>query len=445
MNISIPHDVDLILQKLNNNGFEAYIVGGCVRDSLMNITPHDYDICTSASPDETEACFDGFKTLDVGKKHGTIGVVINGAVYEVTTFRIDGEYTDNRHPKEVIFTKRIIDDLSRRDFTINAMAYNEESGVLDYFGGRADIKNKLIRCVGKPAERFNEDALRILRGLRFVSRLGFDIEEETSNAIHRQKDLLQNIAAERIREELLGILTGEHAEKILLEYRDVIARIIPELEPCFDFEQRTPHHYLDVYGHIANSVGNIKPDPLLRLTMLLHDIGKPQACVTDKNGIRHFKGHPAISAAMAEIILKRLRFPNSFISDCIKLIEYHDVRFKGSKAALKRVMRKIGEENTERLLKIQRADILAQSDYRRDEKLSDYKTAEAHFSEIVKNNECYSLKQLKISGSDLIAMGITDGKKIGETLNDVLNKVINGELENNKSDIIKYINNLRNP
>ncbi len=439
LNINIPDEVNFILKKLNSRGFEAYIVGGCVRDSMMNITPKDYDICTSAVPEQIESCFEDFKTLEVGKKHGTISVIIGKNIYEITTFRVDGEYLDSRHPQKVEFSRDVITDLSRRDFTINAMAYSEGSGLIDPFGGKADLKDRLIKCVGSPEKRFSEDALRILRGLRFASRFDFALEQETVNAVHALKASLNNIAAERIREELIGITAGESAERILLEYRDVFAEIIPELKPCFDFEQRTPHHYLDVYAHIARTVCNIEPEPLLRITMLLHDVGKPKVCTTDKNGRRHFKGHPLISAQMADDILRRLRFPNDFISDCVTLIEYHDVRFKGSKTALKRVIGKIGEQNTQRLFKIQRADILAQSDYRREQKLNDLNSAEIQFEEIIKNNECCSLKQLSISGEDVKSLGIAEGKEIGNILNELLEKVISGEVENDREELIKII------
>lgn len=439
MNIVFPKEVKRIIEKLNNSGFEGFIVGGCVRDCIMNKTPHDWDICTNAKPDEIESCFADHKTLDVGKKHGTIGVVISGKLYEITTYRIDGEYLDNRRPKSVEFTSDIKNDLSRRDFTINAMAFNEIKGLVDPFGGQQDIADRLIKCVGNATDRFNEDSLRILRGLRFASRFDFEIEKETSTAIHNCKELLNNVAYERIRVELMGIICGKSAEKILNDYRDVIAVIIPEITPCFDFEQKTPHHCLDVYRHIARSVGNIESDPLLRLTMLLHDIGKPNACTTDENGRNHFKGHPKISAEIAAGILKRLRFSNAIITDCLMLIEYHDVRFKGNKKTVKRVAGKIGIDNTKRLLKIQYADTMAQSEYNREQKLNDIKTAQAHINEIIKDSECFSLKQLAVNGYDLKSLGFPDGKLIGDILNDLYEKVIGDELPNDKEILLKYV------
>ncbi len=444
MNIEYPNEVKAIIERLNKNGFEAFIVGGCVRDCLMNTVPHDWDICTNAKPDQTESCFPDCKTVDVGKKHGTVGIVIQGKLYEVTTYRVDGEYLDNRRPESVEFTVNIKNDLSRRDFTINAIAYNNNNGLIDCFGGKEDINNKLIKCVGYPEKRFNEDALRILRGLRFASRFDFEIEKGTSEAIHNLKHLLNNVSAERIREELLGIICGKSAERILNDYRDVIAEIIPEISPCFDFEQRTPHHCFDVYRHITRSVAIIEPEPLLRLTMLLHDIGKPKACYEDKNGRRHFKGHPVISAELAEVILKRLRFSNAFITDCVKLIEYHDIRFKGSKAAIKRVIGQIGEENTAKLLKIQYADTMSQSDYRREQKLNDLKTAHNHFYEVVNNNECCTLKQLDIKGNELKTECGIEGIEISKTLNYLLDLVIDEKTKNKKSELLKAAKSYKN-
>ncbi len=441
MTINIPEEVNFILKKLQDNGFEGYLVGGCVRDSIMGNTPHDWDICTNAKPEQTQACFSEYNTIDVGKKHGTIGVIMHGGIYEITTYRVDGEYEDNRHPQSVEFTSNIKDDLSRRDFTVNAIAYNESNRLVDPFGGREDITKKLIKCVGNPIDRFGEDSLRILRGMRFASRFGFDIETRTAKAVHDCKSLLHNVANERIREELIGILCGKSVEQILNEYRDVIAEIIPEITPCFDFEQRTPHHCYDVYRHIVHSVGVIEPDPLLRMTMLMHDIGKPQACTTGYEGRRHFKGHPKISAQIADRVLKRLRFSNAFIADCLKLTEYHDVRFSGNKRTVRRILGKIGRENMERLFKIQYADTMSQSDYNREQKLSNIETAKNHLDEIIRDNECFSLKQLAVNGSDLIEIGITNGKEIGDTLNYLFEKVLNEELENDRQALINAVKN----
>lgn len=432
----LPENVKLLIKKLNDSGFSAYAVGGCVRDSLLGLAPHDWDICTSAKPEEMKRCFEGMKTFDVGIQHGTIAVHLGGTNFEITTYRIDGDYSDNRRPDSVTFTDDVTLDLSRRDFTVNSMAYSDSEGVIDPFGGEEDLKNNLLRCVGNPDARFGEDALRIMRGLRFSAVYGFEIEAETSRSIHRNRELLNNIAFERIREELMGLICGAFCGRVLNEYRDVISVIIPELSPCFDFEQRTKHHVFDVYEHIVRSVTKVPQEPMLRLVMLLHDVGKPQACTEDKNGTRHFKVHQQISADIAQTVLRRFRFPNAFSEDCIKLIIYHDVRFSGSKRQIKRIMQKLGESRTRDLFQVQRADIFAQSDYLRAEKLAAVDNAEKLFEEIVKDNECFSLKNLAVNGRDLIDSGITDGRKIGRILNALLDEVIDGGVENNREVLL---------
>ncbi len=430
MNIKIPEDVRYIINELEKNGCEAFVVGGCVRDAILGIEPKDWDITTSAKPDEIKTCFNNNHLITIGEKHGTIGVVINKKVYEVTTYRIDGDYSDSRHPESVEFTDNIEKDLSRRDFTVNAMAYNESRGLVDPFNGQTDLKYSALRCVGNPDERFNEDALRILRGLRFASVYNFSIESNTAISIIRNKKLLNNISMERIASELNGILCGKNVSFILRRYKDVIAVLIPEIVSTFDFAQNTPHHNKTVWRHITASVSNIEPDSLLRMVMLLHDIGKPLALRTDKNGIDHFKGHNHFGAVLAKTALKRLKYPTKFIDDAIILIEFHDVRFSSNKKQIKHVLNKIGEDNFRRLLKVQRADILAQSKYMREAKLNNLELAEASFNRIIKNNDCYKIRDLCINGSDLIHLGIVDGKMIGEILQILLDNVIDETIEN---------------
>ena len=430
LRINIPEDVDFIIKTLINNGYDAYVVGGCVRDAVLNIEPKDWDITTSAKPDEIKNCFLNYHLISIGEKHGTIGVVINKKVYEVTTYRIDGDYNDNRHPDSVVFTDDLKKDLSRRDFTINAMAYNREKGLVDPFNGETDLKYMALRCVGEPDERFKEDALRILRGLRFASVYNFSIESNTAVSIIRNKKLLNNISMERISSELNGILCGKNVSFILRRYKDIIAVLIPEIVATFDFAQNTPHHNKTVWRHITASVANIEPDALLRMIMLLHDIGKPLALRTDKKGIDHFKGHNHFGAVLAKTALKRLKYPTKFIEDAVTLIEFHDVRFDDSKKQIKHVVNKIGEENFRRLIKIQRADVLAQSKYMREAKLKSINTAEILFEEIIKDKECYRIRDLKINGSDLIHLGITDGKSIGVILELLLDNVIDETIEN---------------
>ncbi len=436
MKISIPDNVKTIIEMLNNSGHESFIVGGCVRDSLMGIIPNDWDICTSAKPEHIKECFKEFNTFDSGIKHGTISIVIDREIFEVTTYRIDGEYKDNRRPESVTFTDDITKDLARRDFTINAMAYNESKGLVDPFNGQTDLRSNIIRCVRNQDERFNEDALRIIRALRFASTYGLVIEENTSVSILKNAKLLNNIAVERIAVEFNKLICGKGAENILDNYRDVIAVFIPEIKKMFDFKQKTKHHNRDVWHHTIHSVSQIDSDPLLRVTMLFHDLGKPEACTYDSDGSTHFKGHPKYSAKIAESILRRLKYPVSFIEDCLKLIIYHDVRFTGSKKQLKHIMSAIGENNVRLLLKVQRADIMAQSEYMHEEKLQKIETACTVFNEILEEQSCFTLKQLAVNGHDLKAIGITNGKTIGKTLKYLLSLVIDEKIENEKSALL---------
>ena len=434
--MKIPQNAKLIIHRLQNAGFEAFAVGGCVRDSLLGFTPHDWDICTSAKPEQIKACFEDFNTIDIGIKHGTVAIIVDKEPFEVTTYRVDGEYRDNRHPESVTFTSNLREDLARRDFTVNAIAYNDEYGIADFYGGESDLRNRLIRCVGNPDERFREDALRIRRALRFASCYSFSIENKTAAAIHRNSELLNNIAAERIQSELVRLLCGDGAEDIFNGFRDVFAVFIPELAETFDFDQKNKHHRYDVFHHITHSVGLIESDPVLRLTMLFHDIAKPRVCTTDKHGSRHFKGHQLVSADIAREVLSRLRFPTDTIETCVTLIICHDVRFNGTLAQVKRVLNKIGVENMRRLFKVQYADTLSQSDYLRGEKLAKIDTAKAQFEQIMAENQCFSLKQLAVNGRDIIDMGVTGGKQIGRLLNLLLDSVIDGTLPNEKAALL---------
>lgn len=444
MNIVLPKNVKTIIKILNTHNYEAFIVGGCVRDSVIGLTPHDWDICTNAKPEEIKKCFENFNTFDSGIKHGTISVVLDGEVFEVTTYRIDGTYSDNRRPDSVTFTSDITQDLARRDFTINAMAYNEKRGLIDPYGGRNDLSDKIIKCVGNPDFRFNEDALRIIRALRFASVYNFEIDDETAKSIHKNADLLNNIAVERISVELNKLLSGNGAEKILNNYRDVIAVFIPEIKPMFDYNQHTKHHNRDLWHHTIYAVKSIDNTPLLKMSMLLHDIGKPKACKRDEDGTCHFKGHPKYSAEMAETILRRLKYSNDFIETCITLIKYHDVRFSGSKRQLRHVMSAIGDKNVELLLKIQRADIMAQSDYKHREKLEKLDLACQTYKGILADKDCFTLKQLEINGNDIKNLGVSEGIKIGKILNMLLSLVIEDKINNEKSALIKKAEEIRN-
>lgn len=444
MKIKLPVDVRMIIDKIEKAGFSAYAVGGCVRDSLLQKEPQDWDICTNALPNDVLRIFADFHTFDAGIKHGTVSVVVNSVVYEITTFRIDGEYFDNRHPEKVEFTDDLVTDLSRRDFTVNAMAYSERTGLVDPFDGAYDLELMAIRCVGNPVQRFNEDALRIMRALRFASCYNMAIEKHTANAVFECRKLLHNIAAERITTEFNKLVCGESCEYILRRFRDVVAQFLPEITIMFGYEQHNIHHNKTLWRHITCAMTNIAPEPLLRVTMLLHDLGKPMACKRDPDGTAHFKGHQKFSAVMAERILERMKYPREFIDDCVTLITYHDVRFTGDKPQIRRLINKIGEENFRRLLKVQYADMLAQSMYKRDEKLRNYELTCKAFDEIVKNKDCFTLKQLEIDGHDLIKMGITDGRQIGYTLKKLLSLVMDDRLENTNSALMQKARELNN-
>lgn len=435
--LTIKPEANHIIHRLQAHGYEAFAVGGCVRNALLGLCPHDWDICTNAKPDEMRAVFADYVTHDFGLKHGTLVVMMGEEPYEVTTYRVDGVYADNRHPEQVSFTDNLTLDLSRRDFTVNAMAYNDEQGFVDPFSGREDLKNGILRCVGNPDKRFNEDSLRIMRGVRFAATYGFAVEQETAAAIHRNAALLHRIAAERIRVELTGAVCGEHVLPVFAEFRDVLATVIPELREAFDFEQKNKHHCYDVWEHILHAVAAIGRDPLLRVTMLLHDIGKPRACTTDKYGSRHFKGHQQISADMASVILKRMTFPNAFTADCLQLIIAHDIRFDGTQRQVKRVLQKLGEANMRRLFAVQRADVSAQSDYHRAEKLAAVATAERQFEELVRSRACVALRDLAVNGSDLMAIGYQEGRAVGTALNRLLDAVIDGQLPNEREKLLQ--------
>lgn len=442
MKLSLPKSVSFVIDTLENAGFECFAVGGCVRDSLSLREVNDWDFTTSATPNEIIECFCDYTTIDIGKDFGTICVVINGQNFEITTYRTDGDYTDSRHPDTVTFSKNLSDDLSRRDFTINAMAYNDRVGLVDEYGGLNDLNLGVIRCIGDADTRFNEDALRILRALRFASVFSYSIESNTSESILKNKDKLSLVSSERITKELTKLLCGKSVDFILRRYKDVIAVIIPEVSGMFNFNQNTPHHNKDLWRHTVSSVKNVEPLEVLRVAMLLHDIGKPMTAFTDKKGVSHFPNHQKLGAAMASAILKRLKFKNSFISTVSMLIENHDNRLECVGADIKRCMRDLGADNTRLLLSIQRADILAQSAYMRAQKLSTLDAVCAEFERILQSGECYSLDTLQVNGKDIIHLGVSSGELIGAILKELLNKVIDGEVKNEKESLLLYAKNL---
>lgn len=436
MKIDLPKQADLIIKMLQEKGYEGYVVGGCVRDSLSGATPNDWDITTNALPNEILDVFAGYKTIDVGIKHGTVAVIMDNDSFEITTYRVDGPYRDYRRPEKVSFSSKLKDDLKRRDFTVNAMAYNHDKGIIDYFNGQEDLKYQAIRCVGNPDKRFSEDALRMLRALRFASVLGYTIEPNTSSAIKKNKELLSNIASERVAGELNKLLCGENADYILRRYKEIFAVIIPEVEIMFGYNQNNPHHNKSLWNHTASAVKFIEQDPVLRMTMLLHDIGKPLTEAVDEKGISHFKGHQVLSGAMANNILKRLNYSNDFIKNVLILIEYHDTRFNGSKKHIKKILSQIGIYTFYQLLKVQQADLLAQSTYQRAAKQKNLDQTKAELTNIIMGGECFSLTDLNINGKDLIRLGVDKGVKIGNTLQYLLELVINEEIANEKSKLL---------
>ncbi len=439
MKIEIPQNVNKIIEMIQSAGFEAYAVGGCIRDSIMGLVPHDWDICTSALPEETLAVLGKTNIVTNGLKHGTVTVKFVDGLYEITTFRIDGIYRDNRRPESVTFVGSLREDLARRDFTVNAMAYNYDRGLCDYFGGENDIKNKIIRCVGDPDKRFREDGLRILRALRFSARLGFEIEKKTSDAIHKNADLLKNISAERIASELLGIIDGDYTEKVLTGYADVICIFIPEIEKMIGFEQHNPHHIYDIWTHTVKVIANSPHGKISRLAALFHDIAKPECYSLDKTGTGHFHGHPERGTEKAREIMKRLKLDNKTIDKVCMLIKYHDVRPEVNAKNVRRLISKVGVDNFNELMQLKRADAMGQNPDLLDEKLEYIKNLEELFYKQTADGQEYNLKTLRVKGIDLINIGITDGKTIGRILKHLLEGVINGELNNSHNELMHEV------
>ena len=430
------------VKMLRNCGFEAFLIGGSVRDYIMNLPLGDIDITTSATPIEVEEVFKDFRVIETGIKHGTVTVLIDNEPLEITTYRSEGTYSDNRHPDSVTFSKSLKDDVIRRDFTMNGIAFDFQDGFVDLVGGMNDIKSKTIRAIGDAETRFREDALRILRALRFSAVLGFSIEESTAKAIHKCKDLLKNISAERIQVEFSKLICGKNAYSVLKEYSDVICVFIPELEKCVGFEQVNRHHIYDVYTHSLKALEQSKNDLHIRLALLLHDIGKPYVAHFDEKGEQHYYSHPKKSAELTEEILTRLRFDNDTKNKVVTLVRMHDTPIMidevdaPSKKRLKKILSQIGVDLTYDLIEIKRCDNSSQNPqyYRGDDF---YKTTYDMLNEIFNGDECFSIKDLKINGNDLISIGFK-GKDIGKALQKCLDGVIDGKVINNFDDLIKY-------
>ena len=468
INNLIPEGAKHIIDIFTQYGHQAYLVGGCVRDIILGRTPNDWDICTDATPErmellvhcmiiheeETKEYYEEngntyikrrIKTIPTGLKHGTLTIIIDDEAFEVTTFRQDGSYSDGRRPDNVSFTNNLVEDLKRRDFTSNAIVYHLNEGFIDPFNGMTDIENKVIRCVGNPNDRFNEDGLRILRAIRFAAQLGFTIEKETAKAIHENKHLLNKISRERIQSELFKILESNSCgNKVLREYADVICVCIPEIEPMIGFQQNNPYHLYDVWEHTLhcmdsgffnNNKYSFKEDIFTRLAILLHDIGKPHCYVEDVNHIGHFYGHAPKSASIAEAVLKNLKCSNEIISNVCELIAFHDVQFVLTKSAVKRLLNKLGETQLRRLIHLRMSDIRGQkNDYERQNKCVDFYEI---LNEVLAEESCFKLKDLAINGKDLIEHGIPEGKAIGTILNTLLTMVIDGEINNDKSNLLQ--------
>lgn len=438
LRIDLPEKVNRVIGVLQQHGFEAYAVGGCVRDSILGRMPEDWDITTSAQPEEVKALF--HRTIDTGIQHGTVTVRMSGESFEVTTYRVDGEYEDGRHPKEVTFTSRLEEDLQRRDFTINAMAYNERDGLIDVFGGIEDLESGVIRCVGNPEERFSEDALRILRGVRFAAQLGFALDEATREGMRNLAPTLKKISAERIQVELVKMLVSDRPE-LLGEACElgITAWFLPEFDRMMETEQETPHHMYTVGEHTIHAMMNVRNDKILRLTMLLHDTGKPEYKTMDEDGVAHFKMHALGSERIAKEVLRRLKFDNDTLHKVTRLVLNHDYRMPAVPKNVRRAMNKIGEDIFPYYMEVRRADVLAQSEYRRAEKLKNLDEVEQTYAEIIEKGQCVSLKELAVTGRDLIRAGMKPGKEIGEKLNELLNLVIENPEMNTRETLLNYI------
>lgn len=440
MNIELPDHVKIILNTLEGAGYEAYAVGGCVRDALLGREPQDWDITTNAKPMQVKALFR--RTIDTGLQHGTVTIMLDHTGYEVTTYRIDGVYEDGRHPKEVSFTASLSEDLMRRDFTINAMAYNEKEGLVDLFDGEADLKRGVIRCVGEPRERFTEDALRMMRAIRFSAQLGFSIEPETFAAVSELAPSIQRISAERIQMELLKTLVSAHPDYVRLFYQTGLSHyFLPELDLMMETGQNNPHHCYSVGEHTLHALAEVPADKVLRLSVLLHDVAKPACKTTDENGIDHFHGHPTQGAELARTILRRLKLDNDTILRVMKLVRWHDDNPPLTQKNVRRAIHRAGEAIYPDIFAVKRADILAQSDYRKEEKLRYVDEYEAVYNEIIEKKQCLSIKDLAVDGADLLAAGVPQGKAVGECLKELLELVLEQPQRNTKEYLLAHIRN----
>lgn len=433
----LPPQVNTAISMLYAAGYEAFLVGGAARDYVRDNSPaKDWDITTNALPAQVESVFSGYHLIETGLKHGTVTVVIDHEPIEITTYRIDGDYSDHRHPDSVHFTRSLKEDLERRDFTMNALAYSPQKGIVDLVGGRKDIEDGIVRCVGDPNHRFQEDGLRMLRALRFASVYGMAIEAETASAIHRNKELLKGIAAERIQVELTKMLCGKGVTKVLEEFSDVIAIPIPEILPMFHFEQRNPHHDKDVWDHTIAVIESITPEPVLRWAALLHDIGKPSCFSLAEEGIGHFFGHSDQSTSMAESILSRLRFDNASKEQIVRLVRYHDMPITADRKPIKRLLSKHGEDATRQLIELHKADTLGQSAICRH-RIAIFEEVSQMINEILQEESCFTLKDLAANGHDMMTLGF-QGPTIGRVLQECLDAVLDEQIPNEHEALMAF-------
>lgn len=445
MKIEIPEHVMSIIALLERSGHQVYIVGGCVRDALLNRVPHDWDIATSARPEEIKMALADIPVLDTGIKHGTVTAIVDHEPFEITTFRTEGSYSDGRHPDQVTFVTDIREDLSRRDFTINAMAYHPVYGLVDPFDGASDCKRKLIRCVGNPEDRFNEDALRMMRAVRFAAQFGFSIDEATWNAAKESVYLLGKISMERIQAELMKIMQTEAPHKFLDQYQELFDYIVPEFLSMHDCEQNNPYHVYDIWRHTMKVLENVEyasADPIVRMAALFHDISKPQCKERGTDGYDHFHGHAEEGTKIVRMILRRLKFDNKTIYQVAQLVEWHDKTFSCKKNQVKRWMNELGEEQLQRLFILRRADILGQDLRFAKERLEKVDVMESLMKEILEEHQCFQLKDMAINGSDLIRIGVPEGKQIGQILHSLFELVLMEQCENERDVLIEQAKNM---
>lgn len=443
--MNIPQGPDEILNRLTAAGFQAYAVGGCVRDSFLGTVPGDWDICTSALPEETEACFSDLRVVETGLKHGTVTVIFKGVPYEITTFRSDGNYLDHRRPQQVNFVRTLKEDLLRRDFTINAMAVGLDEEIQDPFGGRQDLTDGIIRCVGDPDTRFTEDALRILRGLRFASRLGFSIAPETAAAMERNKNLLSYVSGERIYKELTGILIGTYAQSVLEQYGGVLAAVLPEIQPSMGFLQRNPFHNRDVWQHTLEALGKSRPDPIVRWALLLHDLGKPDCFTLDDRGIGHFYGHPQRSMELAEQILDRFHGDKKTRDTICLLVRDHDREAPATIKNARRWIARYGRDNVRLLLEVKRCDCLAHVDTPKTRaRYNNLMEMTRLIRECLETERCFSVRDLPVKGGDVMALGVPAGPQVGRILEGLLDDVLDGACPPEREALLERLKQLIN-